>query len=189
MASSKYESRFKDITRTSYAADTTGSITLLNGVSVGSTVSARLGRKVAWREVHVTGKLVASADTIKSSRCDLYLVWDQQPGAALPGMTDIFTQSLSGAPKNLNYRERFKILRRQYFILGADVVQASTSKEPSINLVEVHEPLYSSTVYKGDGDAIGDISYGALYLVTVGDQAQAVGGTFSLSVRLRWSEF
>jgi len=44
------------------------------------------------------------------------------------------------------------------------------------------------TTFKGDANAIGDISTGAMYLVTVGDQADPSGALLKTSIRLRFSE-
>lgn len=187
MSASKYELRYKDISTTDYAADTTGSVALLNGIAVGSAATQRRGRKVCLTEVHVTGRLRPVSDSFKRSRCDIMLVWDKQPGAAVPSMTDLLTESLSGAPKNLDYRERFKFLRKEYFVLGGDS-QASSAKDPSVVLIDIHEPIFNCSIYKGDNNLIGDIATGALYLVTVGDQAAVNGAAFNVAVRLRWTE-
>ena len=186
--SAKHELHYKDIATTSYACDTTGSVTLLNGISTGATATTRQGRKTWFQQLHVQGRLTPASDAFKRSRVDVYIVFDKQPGAALPSITDMLTESFSGAPKNLDYRERFKFIRKTYFVLGGDA-QAANAKDPTINLVEIHENLTGLfTVYKGDGNAIGDISTGAIYLVTIGDQASPNGASLSVNVRLRWSE-
>ena len=186
-SSSKYEQRYKDISTTDYACDTTGSVTLLNGIAVGSTASLRRGRRVCLTELHVTGRLRPSSDSFKRSRCDVLLVWDKQPGAAVPAITDILTESISGAPKNLDYRERFKILRKST-TPWEEMPKRPVPKEPTIDLIEIHEPLFACTIYKGDSNAITDIATGALYLVTIGDQAAINGASLNVAVRLRWVE-
>lgn len=187
MSTKAGERHYKDINQTNYVADTTGTVTLINGVSTGSAATQRCGNKVFLDSVHITGRIRSISDLVIRTRCDLYVIWDKQPGAAVPNMTDFFVESVSGSPKNLDNRERFHVVLREFYCIGGKVA-AGESKDPSIDIVDLHKELDLRTIYKGDGNAIGDISTGAMYLVTIGDQAAGAGGEFRVAVRLRFWE-
>jgi len=181
------ELKYLDVNSATYACGTTGAVTLINGIAAGSTAITREGRQCYWKSVHVSGSLSAADATTIASRCDVYVIWDKQPGAAVPGMTDLFVESISGSPMNLNYRERFVVLAHEMFTLGG-LTAAATALTPTIHPININKRLALRSTFKGDANAIGDIGTGAMYLVTLGDQADASGGLLRASVRLRFSE-
>jgi hypothetical protein len=181
------ELKYLDINSASYACGTTGAITLINGVAAGSTAITREGRQAYWKSVQVSGSMTPTDATVIGSRNDVFVVWDKQPGAAVPAMTEIFVQAIAGSPMNLNYRERFMVLAHETFVLGAPIADGA-SITPNVHAVNIMKRLALRTTFKGDANAIGDIGTGAMYLVTLGDQADASCGVLRASVRLRFAE-
>jgi len=181
------ELKYLDINNADYACGTTGAVTLINGVAAGSTAITREGRQCFWKSVQVTGTLEPVDADVIASRADIFIIFDKQPGAAVPAMTDIFVQSLSGSPMNLNYRERFVVLAHRNYVIGGPVA-AGASITPNIHAVNINVKVNLRTTFKGDANAIGDIATGAMYLVTLGSQADAACGVLNASVRLRFGE-
>lgn len=181
------ELKYLDINVASYACGTTGAVTLINGIAAGSTAITREGRQCFWKSVGVTGTLEPVDADVIAHRADIYVVWDKQPGAAVPAMTDIFVESKAGSPMNLNYRERFVVLAHRNFVIGGPVA-AGASITPNVHAVNINVKLNLRSTFKGDNNAIGDIATGAMYLVTLGSQADAAGSLLKAAVRLRFAE-
>jgi len=181
------ELKYLDVNFANYACGTTGAVTLINGIAAGNTSITREGRQCFWKQIIINGTIVAADATTIASRNDVYVVWDKQPGAAVPAMTDLFVESKAGSPMNLNYRERFVVLAHNTYVIGG-LTADSTALTPTIQPVTITKRINLRTTFKGDANAIGDISTGAMYLVTVGDQADASGALLKTSIRLRFSE-
>lgn len=181
------ELKYLDINSTTYACGTTGLVTLINGIAAGNTAITREGRQCWWKSVAVQGSIGAADATTKACRADVYVIFDKQPGAAVPAVTDILVQAMAGSPMNLDYRERFVTLAHQTFVIGGLTADA-TALTPTIHSVQINKSLNMRTTFKGDANAIGDIATGAIYLLTVGDQADASGALLRASIRFRFAE-
>jgi len=182
------ELKYLDTNSAAYQSGTTGSVTLINGVASGSSQITREGRQCFWKQVIVSGSLVPNDATVIGSRNDVYVIWDKQPGEAVPAMTDFFVQSIAGSPMNLNYRERFVVLAHQTHAVGGLTTNATAALTPTISPVSISKRINLRTTFKGDDNAIASISTGAMYLVCIGDQADADCAKYRVSVRLRFSE-
>lgn len=183
----KAELHYLDINSTEYPCDTSGTVTCLNAVATGSTAVTRVGNKVMWNSVLVSGRLSAVSDAVVRSRCDVFLIWDRSPGAALPAMTDFFVQSISGSPRNLDNVERFTTVYHKSFSIGGSLA-ASAALTPTTHCVDMYQTLGRVTTYNGTGNALANISSGALYLVTIGDRGVGACGSLRCSVRCRFYE-
>jgi len=181
------ELKYLDTNNASYASGTTGSITLINGVAAGSTAITREGRQAFWKSVNVSGWVAPVDATVIGSRNDVYVIWDKQPGAAVPAMTDFFVEAKAGSPMNLNYRERFVIIAHKTYTIGG-LTAGAPAVTPTVHAVSINVRLNLRTTFKGDANAIGDIATGAMYLVTLGSEADADGALFKVAVRLRFAE-
>lgn len=173
-----------------HAIGNTGLVALMNGIPAGSTAITREGRQCIWRSVSLSGTVKAVDATVWSSRNDIFLIWDKQPGAAAPAITDIFTYGKAGSPLNLDYRERFVVLAHRSYVIGG--VPISTTAigclTPTVHSVNINVKLNHRTTFKGDANTIGDIATGAMYLVLLGDNPDTEGGQFEGYCRLRFSE-
>lgn len=180
------ELKYLDTNFASYGGGTTGSVTLINGVASGSTQITREGRQCYWKTVQVNGFLDPHANQLEE-RCDVYVIYDKQPGAAVPALTDLFVQAIGGSPLNLNYRDRFSVIVHKSFVLGLIDGTNYYSTIPNTQKISIYKRVNLKTTFKGDSNAIGDISTGALYLVVVGSQATYYASPY-VNVRLRFAE-
>jgi len=78
-----------DVNSASYVADTTGTVTLLNGVATGDDFTDRTGRKIVMKSIYIRG-LVKFIDTSSGpTLCRLIIIYDNQTNGAAPVMTDM----------------------------------------------------------------------------------------------------
>ena len=104
------EKKVVETASASYACDTTGSVTLVNGMAQGSDFTNRIGRKYTNVAVQLEGYLGPQDSNVGTTKCRIMLIYDAQPNGALPAITDVLTASTSNAFMNLNNRDRFKVL-------------------------------------------------------------------------------
>lgn len=185
------ETGYKDLAATTYAMDTTGSITLLNTVAQGASVNERIGKKYMIKSVQFRGHAQAQNTTTITDGAAL-LVYDKRPTGALPAITDILVSASSQAFPNDNNTDRFLTLRRWDFtIVGNNLTAGQQTDRTMINFDE-YVKVGKVCVCKAAGTgAIADIAEGALYLVTVGSSAAAgtVACDLAVGVRVRFVDF
>lgn len=173
---------YKDVAKANYANDTTGTITLINTIAQGTTVSTRVGKKVLLGYVGLKGFVRALASTVVTEARNM-VVYDRRPTGALPSITDILTASTTFAFNNDNNEGRFEILEDWCFPLSA---LGSGFDIAEFNAVC---PVNAATVYKAAGTGvIADISEGALYFVTVGTDAGAAGAQTEVGIRVYYED-
>lgn len=164
------ESGFIDVASNTYACDTTGTITLLNAIPQGASVNQRVGKRVILKSLQARGALQSGTTTVIADTTVL-IIYDRQPGAALPAITDILDTINSRSFNNDGNSDRFKIVRRFDNLMLGNTTAPTTGRE-GVNFDEFIDLKGMPTVYKALGTgAIADISSGALYLVTVGNLA------------------
>nr|QXP07789.1 MAG: putative capsid protein [Arizlama virus] len=167
---------------------------LINGVATGSTSITREGNQCYWKTIQIRGSIKPTTPTAANTaqRCDLYVVYDDQPGAAVPTNAEILTSSESMSFMNLDYRERFRVLHHSSYCFGPGDITATQAYvvSPQISNVDLYIRCNVRTSFKGVGNAIGDISKGAIYIFTIGDSADATNTypVLSAAIRLRFSE-
>lgn len=161
---------YVDLANATYACDTTGTITLLATIAQGTTVNQRVGKRAQYRSVQIRGNVQTNTATIESDVAIL-LVYDRCPTTTLPAITDILVTANSHAFNNDNNSGRFRIVRRWDVTLVGNTTAPATGKE-SLGFDEFVNLKGLNVVFKALGTgAIADIEEGAMYLVTVGDQA------------------
>lgn len=178
-----------DVAATNYNADTTGSITLINGIAEGTGLSQRIGRIVNWTSVQIRGILQPVDGQTDATYCRVLVVWDSDPNGAAPTMTDIFTASTSLSYNNLNNRDRFRIIADESHAIGGtrDASGTAIAQSPTVMTIDRYVSLPKlQTVFQGALGPIANIQHGAMWLVTIGDRAVGNGGTFSLACRTRY---
>lgn len=168
---------YLDTANATYACDTTGSITLLNAVPQGASVSQRVGKKIMGKSIQMRG-LMSTGTTTTFADSAWMLVYDRRPTSALPAITDVLKSISPAAFNNDDNAGRFKILRRVDALLSGNTATPATGNE--VRDVDEYVKCPYPTVYKAVGTgAIGDIEEGAIYLVTVGSN---VAGTTAISL-------
>jgi len=174
------------------AMNSTGTIQCLNFIQVGSSMFNRIGRRVEMKSIRFTMEW----NVINAARvCDMdygriIIVYDRQTNGAYPAITDVIqdtdqtgantTTSLSGI--NMNNRDRFVVImdKRIYLpqvtIAAPGVLTAAFAIDSTrfIGIVDEFRKLFNLTThYKADSNpaGIGDISTGALYVISLGTNA------------------
>jgi len=183
----KQETNFVDLVSAQYVMDTTGSITLIATVAQGASVSQRIGKKIRWESIQMRGQTSANSASTLSDGAAI-IVYDKRPTGALPAITDILVTANSNALNNDNNSGRFQILRRLNWLHLGNSTTPSTGREGyDVNeFVNVKRPCIFKSAATG---AIGDIEEGALYLVTVGNQAAGTGACkVDLAFRVRYRD-
>lgn len=185
------ETKWHDIAANSYALDTTGSITMLNGIQTGSdAISERVGRSVTWRSICLKGLIAPTDDTVNDQYVEIYLVYDADPEGVIATMTEILNSASSYSWLNMSGRERFRVIRKWSFYIGKrdTTAQSTFCGSPSGYKIDAYVPVCLPTVYGTTGATIASILRGAIYLVTIGSQALNDGSKFYGSLRLRYTD-
>lgn len=182
---------------------TTPTFILLNAMRLGTDFYQRVGRKIVMKSLRVTGIIVPSGSVATSaSYMRMMVVYDKQSNGAAPAITDIITDvngsgatgTNSYAGKNLNYRDRFVILR-DHAMLGPIVSAGGAISTYSIDpaakdngyLIDWYIPMDHEVVYRADVGSISDIATGGLYVIFYGSTATA-SWEFQGRARLRYKD-
>lgn len=181
------ETGFVDVAPAGYALDTTGSVTLLNTVAQGAAVTQRIGKKIILKSLQCRGQMFNNSAAVNNDVAFL-IVYDRRPTGALPAITDILVTANSIAMNNDANSGRFKILKRCDALLqGAPA--ATMGEGPGFSIDFYLKLRGLPTVFKAAATgAIGDIEEGALYLITIGDEAASatLAATMSAGFRTRF---
>jgi len=186
------ELKYNDVAPTTYVADLTGTVTLLNGIAIGDDNTTRDGRQISNKSVHIQGLVYPVDDNTFVNLARVLIVWDSQPNSGtIAGITDILTSADACAPTNLNNRERFTILRDLRFSMGkvSDTATQAFSNGDNTHVINEFIKLKDvKTTYSGTTAAIGSIATGALLMVTIGLAVAASASTVRVSSRLRYTD-
>jgi len=188
--------------------NTTAQISILNAVTIGSSMWNRVGRKVSMKSVYVQGFITASGNnaTVSDQFARIMIVYDKQPNGALPSISDVLQDQTNGAGDqhqttpfsglNLNNRDRFEVIADERLYLPgytattgvAGNVTATADKEH----VEIFRKLKGREIhFKADSSpgVIGDISTGSLVMITYGNQASgSEAWALFANVRVRYTD-
>lgn len=180
------ETGYVDLGTNQYAADTTGTITLLATIAQGTTVNQRVGKKALYRSIQCRGEVQSNAATTVAQAA-MILVYDRRPTGALPAITDVLVTITSEALNNDANSGRFKILRRLDYTLIGNTTTPTTGKE-AVEIDFWFRLKDLPAVFKAAGTgAIADIEEGAIYLVTVGNVAAGTAAAaFNVGFRTRF---
>ena len=180
------ETGYVDVAFSSYAMDTTGSVTHLTIVPQGTAVTNRVGKKIALKGLQCRGFATAGLTGVLNNVAFM-IVYDKRPTGSLPAVTDILVSANASAMNNDNNSGRFQILKRWDDVLVGTTVSISSTK-PIINTDWWLDLKGRQTVYKAAATGqIADVEEGALYLVTVGSTAAGTGAAeLTVGFRLRF---
>lgn len=191
---SRGDAKFLDTAITTYAVNTTGSITHISPVPQGTTVNTREGKAFRCTSVNIRGSVFADTAAIQQIYAG-YLVWDYQPNkAAISAATTIpliFNAINSTSFPNRENNERFLIVKKYYGNLIGNTTTPATGMESEAIDDYVRLPI-DANVLCTTADTTGEIGntiQGALYWVTMGNQAAGTAdGQFNVGFRLNFTE-
>lgn len=186
------EKKCVDVASATYLCDTTGSVTALNLIDEGTTESSRIGRRVQIKSVQLRGMVDPVDGSTSACFARVMLIWDKQVNGVIATIAQILSAATSNSFMNLDNRERFVVLMDKPFAVGAfsNVATTAYAQSPTVHAVNEYKqlPANSYTIYDGTGSGIGDINTGALYLVTIGNQAAGAGARLVATTRVRYTD-
>lgn len=173
-------SGYLDQAYATYVMSTAGSIKILNRVTQGVGVTNRVGKRIALQSLQIRGSVVGGT-TMSKCEAAFMIVYDRKPPwpPTTPAITEILTSIATYAFSNDDNTGRFRILKRNDYVLLAGTTKEVYSVNEYLNLKAL------STVFKGD---LVYPEYGALYAVFVGDQGGTQGADARLAFRLRFTD-
>lgn len=184
-AEKRKNAHFVDLAFANYAFDTTGSIALVATMAQGSSQSQRIGKKAQYKSFQLRGS--ANANSVGGvNDCAILLVYDRDPTGSLPAITDILNTVSTRSMNNDANSDRFHIIRRWDFILIGNTTTLSTGKEA--RTIDEYVKFKFPVQFKAAGTgAIADIAKGAVYLVTVGNNAAGTSAAeLGVGIRTRF---
>lgn len=198
------ETKSVDIANSTYAVTTTGLVTPLNLIQVGSTFCNRIGRRIEMVSLYMTGQLrLTGSSTATHDYVRVLIVYDRQTNGATPAIATILANydqttaqtTNAGSGLNPDQKERFVILadeRRLIPPVTATGVYSPTEGDQDIFCIKRFVKLRGvQTHYQGDSSpaVVGDISTGGLFLVTIGLFANtAQPANLNVNFRLRYKD-
>nr|DAV49970.1 MAG TPA: capsid protein [Cressdnaviricota sp.] len=163
------------------AVDTTGTITLLNGMPQGTTASTRIGRRIGMKSIEI--KLAAFPEATTLGVVGRWaIVLDKQPNATGCAITDVWDAAVPYTLRNISNKQRFWVLidSGQFKIIG-NVTTAGQSTDCSVQTYDRYKRINIPVQYNaGVAGTVGDIQTNALYFFCWGDQVAA--GTVAASI-------
>jgi len=192
---------FDKLDQRSYVAQNPTSVGAGAGVvclftpQLGTDATSRIGRKVVVRKLFIRGRMFprrlqyhVSGDPpvaellygySEPQQCRIVILWDMQPNGTVPLYTDVFTDGQPQAQLNLNYRDRFSIVKDK--VISFDAVTALpgiTAQTPilefntTISNVKIFKKFKKEVIFNGsNGGTYADIASGALWMFLVGSGA------------------
>lgn len=184
---------------------TTAGFYTLNLPIEGASFYNRVGRKILMKSVHITGNITKTGNGAGFPEYDrILLVYDRQTNGAAPAIADVLadydqagnTTTDSYSKMNMNNVERFLILRDHRLQFAYNGVGAAANDLMSLQNYDTQANINwfvkltdLETHFKASAGTIGDISTGALYIITFGQIANATAGfQFNFNARLRYHD-
>jgi hypothetical protein len=152
--------------------NTTGSVNILAIIAQGASVNERVGKKILWKSLQLRG-YVQGDNTTLSCKGTMIIVYDERPTGSLPAVTDILASNSSNSMNNDTNSSRFRILMRRDYAIVGNTATAGQGTNSSLQVVDEYIKLRGREcefMAAGTG-SLGDISRGAIYIVTTGNLA------------------
>lgn len=148
----------------SVAADTDSSI-CLNNMTLGDDISNRTGRQIMMTSIQLNMVFYnTSASADKQIR--VILLYDREPQETAPAVAEVWDTTTVdwqyGAPRLIDNRYRFKILKDWMFTLSS----TDSDDNRTTKIIRYYRKLKHATIYDaGNAGSIADIRKGSLYLI------------------------
>lgn len=168
------EAKFFDIASGTLPLNTTGTISHLDIVPTGTTVSSRDGRKFKDTALQIRGYAQADTTTTVCTGA-MYLVWDHNPNKSLAAITDVLDTASSVSFAKRENSQRFKIIKKWRWAFNGNSATGGQQTADSIfdidDYVRLPDYCIAETTSADTTGAIGNRVNGALLLITVGSAA------------------
>lgn len=166
------------------ACDSTGTITLLNGLTRGDDEGDRDGRRTNVKSINMRGVTTVTAGTGTDQLHRIMLVRYLRPNGTAPVITDILQSNTVYSLRNRQKIGDFQVLYDRVYQLNA------SAESGSQKFLKYYKRMNTEVQYNaGNAGTIADIEKNALYLITLGSNAAgATAGTFTGNVMVQWLE-
>lgn len=166
---SSTELKFADTLLNDADLDDDGQISLLNGLTTGTSAVQRIGRKIVIRSIEVHGQFRAAPAAVVPVGIKLMIILDKQANGVAPTLDMILERSGDSyspvSPRNLANRDRFQCLKQYTTTLGASYGGAGIGQDYSRRF-DIYLRTNIPVIYNdGTTATVADISSNALYLV------------------------
>lgn len=164
--------------------DSTGAVTLLNGIARGDDINERDGRQVTAKQLELRLYRYVTSGTGIDQLTRVLVVLDRQANAAAPAITDVLVSASPYALQNLDNRKRFLILWDDLRHLNA-----TAEADSACTNVKRISLKFQMQFNNGNAGTVADITTNALYLITVGNVAAgATAGAVAGRTRFRFTD-
>jgi len=158
---------------------------ILLTVGGGSLVTQRVGNQAIIKEVTVRGQICTTDSTTKQPCYRMMLFVDKNCSGTAPTVLDLldvpYGTNAIFAPRNLNYRERFVMLRD---IRGATAPVGNTA---TCVPFEFDVKLNLKQTYTGPESAVANCTAGAIYFVCLGEDSTGYS-KICCTIRMRFTD-
>lgn len=173
-------------TADAYNVNSTGVLTLINGLSLGNTSTTRIGQKVAIQSLELKYRAAVVATTGLDQTHRILLVLDRQCNGAALTLADVIVPANTEGLRNLASRRRYKILQDIRFDLNA--AAESGSSHAGKLYMKFKKPILVE-FNAGNAGTVADISSGSIYMIHLGSNAAGItAGTCAAVTRLRYTD-
>lgn len=198
--SQKVEKKYFDLTA-SQVADSTGGISLINGIGQNTTNNSRIGNRIHLKSV-AYDTLMLSGALATDAAYRIMLVYDKEVNSngTLPAIlgaatTDAILDSNSGtavsAKLNINNVDRYVVLSDKVYNMkhSAGFNGVGLAGFPMIIPNKKWKAISTFTQYNAGGAAIGQINAGALYIISLStNPVGTTAPTCIFSTRVRFTD-
>lgn len=168
--------------------DTTGLVTLINGVIQGTDFNQRVGRQFNMKSILVRIRTVSGATTTVPLVCRWMLVYDSQTNGVLPAITDILNSISTTSTGNLSNRDRFQIIWDKTFVPPTQVSDTAGVTQFAWFQRKFRKCNYQ-VINGGVAATVASVQTGGLYFVTLGDLAAGAASPQAVvTTRVRFTD-
>lgn len=162
----------------------TGTLTLLNGVSQGTTATTRLGRRITLKSLYLRGFVGMGATSTGYAPIRCIIVYDKQANGAAPAATDVLLTNTLSSPNNLSNSRRFVTL------VDYIIPNGIGTSGPQGQQIQVYKKLNHPVEFNnGSAGTVADIQTGSVYALFYLSTTLAVASAVSdITCRIRFAD-
>jgi len=167
----------------------------------GASMTERVGRKTQIKSCYLRGMMMKSlaatptgSVTAEAQMVRLILIFDKQPNAAVPVMSDILQTSTVYSQFNINNRDRFSILKDKEYVFDPMIYDSANNAyawNRTIHPVKIFKKLDLEQVFNaGSAGTAADINTGNLLLFLLTNTAPGADKNINvyLTSRVRYTD-
>jgi len=163
----------------------TPTLHLVSGIAEGDDIGQRSGREVRIKSLLLNMLVYPTSTTKNASHMRMILFKDTQPQGSAPTYQQLLDNS-SGiswaqAPRNLENRKRFRIIKDKHFLTGSLATGNNANKH-----FQCYLKLDDHIIFGGTGGTISSIQSNAYYILFVSNHTGADVAGVQFNCRIRY---